>query len=225
MRTIFTHIEKTGGTTLLRAAINAYGAGRMYHLRPGGWWRLRNGKTKATRDLENAEVIFGHQGYGWPRLFNWPGKNEEFRWVTVLRHPISRLISEYHKLGHQVLNDRGKPTFFNVALHYPDIRDFARWPHVRNLQTRYLSGGAEDAQLALNNLQHYYAAWTTTGGLDDNFNRLLPEVTRLGERMHVNKERPQAWTYSQEVRDDLAESNEEDMELYNGAIELLCESA
>jgi len=86
---LFLHIPKTGGTSLVQIMEWQYGA---YSKSPDAdfldlsEWQRFNGKF-------DKQAAAGHIPYGTHEIFR------DYRYVTILRHPVDRIISLYHYIN------------------------------------------------------------------------------------------------------------------------------
>jgi hypothetical protein len=97
MTPIIMHIEHTGGTTLRQVIERQYATRERYEI-----YTPRFRQVEAYMALPEAErrryrLILGHLNYGLHRHV--PG---ESRYLTVLRHPVDRMIASYTYLARKV---------------------------------------------------------------------------------------------------------------------------
>jgi hypothetical protein len=90
---LFVHVPKTGGTSLVRFFTDLYGPERCFR------HRARDPKThelgppmeKMTdHQRETVRFVAGHKAYGFHALFDRPAL-----YITVVRDPVDRLLSDY----------------------------------------------------------------------------------------------------------------------------------
>lgn len=97
-RLFFIHIPKCAGMTLHAVIERQYAPEQIYTV-PSAPWVNQN--YQSLRDEWKPEakarlrVVKGHMNYGWHNAF--PG--EPYEYVTILRHPVERLLSLYSFIG------------------------------------------------------------------------------------------------------------------------------
>jgi hypothetical protein len=162
-RLYFVHLPKTAGSTLRPVIARQYWPAQVLNLRQEQLeMQLRSLKPV---QHQNARLLSGHFFYGLHTRFDGP-----YTYATILRHPISRLISSYHYNQH-------KPNLaHHDFVHQHSIVEFARDRGAANLMTRYLAGVPDGepiteahCQQALSNLQNSF----TFIGLTEHFDESL----------------------------------------------------
>jgi len=121
---IFMHIEHTGGSTLNQIIARQYAAHERYEV-----YHLGQGVVAKFMALPEAErrrfrLIYGHLFYGIHRHV--PGKS---RYLTVMRHPVDRIIASYTFLLRKTNNRRHdvyKTSGVSWADHLAERRDEIR---------------------------------------------------------------------------------------------------
>lgn len=178
---IFTHVPKTGGTTLdhIITAVAAATGKRKRRLRrpstgpgvvPAPGQHLVNFEDLPEGLLADADYLTGHFQFGIHRRLQRP-----FLYVTLLRDPIQRLLSNI-RFG----IDRG-----NWSRDTPIESIFAAGRLIDNIQTRQLAGvadrstpcTAEMLAAARDNLRRHYAVAGLTERFDETLRTL---ITLLG---------------------------------------------
>ena len=217
---IFDHLQKTGGTTMRavfeqlfgRAAVSPNVIGRSAR------W--------AAQHYAQYRVIIGHFAPA-------PGDDKTDRHtVTLLRHPVDRVLSYYNYLRHDVSAEQGGPAA--VIAKSCDLADFlghcdeTRDAHVCNFMTRHfamrLSREIMDDAHCLSLAQRALAGYQFVGLTErlaetaDLFCyayglSALPEVPRL----NVTSVRTRYRDLDRRTRDRLAELNRLDLALYETA--------
>lgn len=159
--TLFLHIPKTAGTTLLRLVE------RQYRRLP----EAQVVRVYSQADIEaglggrRPGVAIGHFRFGFHRTAG----EGPFRYVAFLRDPVERVVSEYHYL-------RGLDDGLARRMRGLSLSEFAATPHGSNLQTKFVVGDARrvdvdpDAALdeARRNLSEHFAAVGITERFDES---------------------------------------------------------
>lgn len=123
-QTIFIHIEKTAGSSLLASLIKP---NTSHHERVGG--------PRAYLPHRNASCISGHVPYGLHWLTTRP-----VRYFTMLRDPIDRAVSWYYFIKDLVRTDLWKPHPLREYADSVTLVEFYQNPRYANMQTRFLAG-------------------------------------------------------------------------------------
>jgi hypothetical protein len=142
MTVIFFHIEKTGGMTLKDILARQYT--NIFDIRQSKDFDARREDLKAMPQSERdkIELVQGHQQFGLHELFS------DAYYVTILRHPIERVISTY-RYYRRTKDAPLHKTAMNVTL-----REFVEEkikPH--NEMVRVLGDG--DYEIAKRNLEWF----------------------------------------------------------------------
>lgn len=220
---IFIHIPKTAGTTLNRIIEWQYNPLSIFTVDPH---RIRataaRFKTLPEARRRRFRVVRGHLPYGIHEYLPQGGA-----YVTMLRNPVSRLLSSYYFILNWPLHPLHRK-FKKEKLSLEQLLQMQ--PHRHNLQCRFISGlgitGTCDEgtlELAKQNLASFRVV-----GLAERFEESLRLMAvtfdwKLGyyESHKVAKGRPQTDPALLEV---LSERNRLDMELYDFGKSLFEES-
>ncbi|NJL84326.1 MAG: sulfotransferase family 2 domain-containing protein, partial [Chloroflexaceae bacterium] len=127
---IFLHIPKAAGTTLryiIQYQAPPQGIYELYGPASGHRDRLRKLQQLSPRRLAQLQVVNAHLGFGLHEYINRP-----CTYFTILRHPVSRVLSMYSYLG------KTRPGFQERL----SLEEFVgTCPHfAHNNMTKYLSG-------------------------------------------------------------------------------------
>ncbi len=224
-RLVFLHIPKTAGSTLRRIIERQYDPDLIFTLEG---WRVRE---KDFRDLPaddraRIQVLAGHQFFGLHELLPEPSS-----YVTMLRDPVERLISQYyhilrspeHYLHRQVTEDRLSLAEFAAA-------DLA--PELDNGQVRYLAGlkdqgrrcTAEHLEIAKRHLAERFLVAGLAERFDESvllMKHLLGWRLPVYTRTNVARNRPPRSTIPAPTIEALRRACSLDRELYSHASRLL----
>jgi hypothetical protein len=154
MIVLFMHIPKTGGASLIKIMESQYG---RFGNDEGGFLNTSGIQTLESPTME-YKAVAGHFPYGFHRLF------DNYQYITLLRHPVERMVSSYNYNTQLVSHDR----FKGLTLH-----EYVRLPHAdfRNVMVRRLCGwplhlqackpiGEKHLRLALANLEDFVVGFT-----------------------------------------------------------------
>ena len=128
-KTIFLHIPKTAGTSLMHLFAGQYPRGRCLFI----YSHQPEVLASSRRLVENVEAIFGHFSYGIHELLD-----VEAQYVTFLRNPIDRVISYFN---HQA-RDRHSEFYDDIlrGLTLLDLLESRRCHQVQNHMCQIISG-------------------------------------------------------------------------------------
>lgn len=89
------HLRKTGGSTFRSILEKVYGDRYLHivhtHTLNGVWETIKG------LDFSNIDIIHGHFPYGLHRFLP---RNVECKYITFVRNPVERLMSEYNYIRH-----------------------------------------------------------------------------------------------------------------------------
>ena len=127
---IFIHLYKTGGTTLNRIIEWEYKLTRICSVEPTWWrWSYQRIMGWSQARLGGMDVFKGHMPFGLHTLVPRPAN-----YVTVLREPVERAISDYY------FARRFKPHMHHRAALELTLEEYFLEKHEHNLQSRILAG-------------------------------------------------------------------------------------
>lgn len=206
---IFLHIPKAAGSTLNRVIAQNYPPAAI--LKAGGK------SDAALLDEVTGEVrlIAGHRPFGMHAQLTRP-----FTYITVLRDPVERVLSQYHFVKRLAEH----PLHRAVASGELSLRDYAR--QLPDVQTRYLAGSSTDDAALLEQAKTNLATHFAVAGLTERFDETLVLLQRaLGWKVrpfansNVSAGRPKSDGNSREDLDAIRECNQLDLALYDFARE------
>ncbi|MFC0470043.1 sulfotransferase family 2 domain-containing protein [Halalkalibacter kiskunsagensis] len=211
---IHLHTPKTGGTTLRKIITKNYknSSHNVYLDEP-----KRKRKLKYLNQ-KNVSCIQGHFPFGIHKYLSKPCD-----YITMLRDPIDRVISEYYFIR------RGTRHRLHQQVMKMSLDQYLRRSESINLQTRYLSGATgpvtrKDLEIAKKHIQNHFAVV----GITEMFNEsLFLMKKKLGwrdisyEKQNVTKTRPSLNQISDSTLIELEKHNKLDIELYNFAKKIL----
>lgn len=97
-RLFFLHLEKCAGMTLHAVIERQYAPEEIYTVPSVSWnnQNFRHLREEWKREAKaRLRIVKGHMNYGWHEAF--PG--EPFEYITILRHPVERVLSLYSFIG------------------------------------------------------------------------------------------------------------------------------
>jgi hypothetical protein len=217
---IFLHIPKTAGSTLralLRRQYRGYGQHGVRGLDTpeleAAMAALRPALRPATR------LIGGHVMYGVHRYLPEAVAAQPFTYVTMMREPVDRVISDYH----YVLRTPGHDFYDPVATDHYSLEDYVRSEitiYTNNVQTRMLAGVGRDVPVGrcteamLAQAQRHLNERIPLVGLTERFDESLVLMKRaLGWRMPVYRVKNR--TKGRPKREEITPSAHAAIEAYN----------
>jgi hypothetical protein len=215
---IFLHLLKTGGTTLNRIIEWEYSPLRICGIDPSFFrWSYRRLLRWPVERLAKIQVFTGHMPFGLHNHLSRPST-----YMTVMRDPVERVISEYYFARTYVLHPRHR------KVRQLSLEEYARSTLYHNIQTKLLAGqdslydflagecDADTLRIARQNLAEHFALI----GLTERFDETLALAkTIFGWRVrnyanfNVTRQRPPAAAISQVTRDSISARNRSDVEL------------
>jgi hypothetical protein len=228
---VFIHIPKTAGTTLGKLLRLHYGDAFGRVNTSGAWSaeELRD-RVRAASAKPGVRVLQGHIPFGMQAVLP-----DDAQYVTVLRDPVERVLSQYHHL----VTRTGKWTHAHLPPPSPELdlsECIGPCSYISdNLQTRMLCGmGSRIEPLpegaleqAKRNLRHRFA-WVGTTERFDEFlgllNGLLGVPAVASDPARVSIGRPQREGLSPDLRALVEETHVLDAELHRYADGLLGEA-
>ena len=222
---IYLHLPKCGGTTLNRLIEWEYPPHRIYSVDPSFFrWSYYRLLRKSPRRLDGLRVIKGHMPFGVHRQIARP-----CTYITVLREPVERVISEYYFALHHPLHPQHKRMQSLTLEQYVTTT-----PH-HNLQCKllagpppqrdFLAGDCTDETLAA--AKANLAAHFSLAGLTERFDETLALLKVLfGWKLshyasfNVGQNRPTRQEVPESTRQIIAERNRYDVAIYQHVLPL-----
>jgi hypothetical protein len=231
---LFQHIPKTAGTSVSKALVRQYDPDRIFQIRvpdPEGPIYTRHHGTRQEFDSlpmqqrNRFRLVLGHFRFGLHESID-----NECRYITILRRPIERILSQYRQNMRKLAREKGDVSVITTLEEFCVQRPRA----VNNHQLRFISNArfkkSEDEKalrLALDNLRDYYMLVGTQERIDE-FMVLLgwrmgwPDL-RCG-RYNVSRSTFNSATANPESLAALKERNRLDSLLFDEADRLLDEA-
>ena len=226
---IFVHLPKCGGTTLNRLIEWEYSPTRVFAIDPSFFrWSYRRLLRVAPERLARMKVFQGHMPFGLHRMLP-----QKATYLTVLRDPIDRGLSEYYYALSRVVHPEHRAMKRMSLDRYIQLTPYA------NVQTKllagqdsgydFLSGECTDDTLAL--AKQNLAAHFSIVGLTERFEETLA-LAKIRFRwrvqhyssFNVTRHRLQKHEVPREIHDLIAERYKYDVELYRHAVGLFDQS-
>lgn len=232
---IFVHLPKTAGITVANVLRRQYGERSFLNLYRDRDRLLTKYVNLPVKARERYKVARGHVGYGIHETLG----ESNYLYFTILRDPISRVISHYYfhvnyPLKHQLLLVR------RIAEENIDLKtyvsDVLALKDIDNYQTRLLVGEEEGLSADfgtcppdfLERAKHHLDKEFVAVGVTERFDETLLVLQKiLGWKMplyiskNVGKKRPKDTSIAPDVRNAIAQRNQLDIALYNHANERL----
>jgi hypothetical protein len=210
---IFSHIPKTGGSTLRRVIDTQYKNPYIYRYNPEN-----HEKWLKTYKLVRPHIkcIYGHVRYGVHKTI----PKTSF-YITFLRHPVERVLSAYYYIRSRPENRLHKRVKNMSLREYIFSKDQEMLTPLFNHQTRFLTGRNEpNLRLALKHMKNNYAVvGITEMYLESVFlmKKILGWESIHYSKENVNKKRPSKEQISADIIEEIKRNNHLDMKLYNFA--------
>lgn len=173
-------------------------------------------ETHLKRD--DLRAVIGHFSFGIHKFLNRP-----FHYITILREPVSRVISLYHYLK------------LEIQISLQEFAESCPYPEIDNDQTRRIAGvnpkigkcSVADLQMAKDNLRQHFEVVGTTERFDEtvallkrkfNWNKEFATYPR-----NVNTYQKGDFVHSKETTEAIINRNLFDIELHRYANQLMNE--
>jgi tetratricopeptide (TPR) repeat protein len=232
LKIIFTHIFKAGGTTLRHVLANQYGEDAVYEINydynnphPHSRFEYRN---LTMRQRSRIKVVTGHMPYSEGLHYC---LTEPYVYITLLRDPIERTISEFYFIHRNTDTDLRR----KIVRECPELKDFLESGYSqRNYNIRYFASCEVDCSLkiqpewilssAKHNLREHYNAVGVTERYDE-FVILLRRLMKWENypfytKQNITPGRPKREEIDPHVLRMIEDYNRQDLEFYNYAISI-----
>lgn len=217
---IFLHLPKCGGTTLNRLIEWEYPAWEIFSIDPSYFrWSHRRLMRLPPQRLARIRVFKGHMPFGLHERLARPAT-----YITFLREPVDRVISEYYFILHHYLHPQHK------RMQKLTLEQYASGTPHHNVQTKLIAGrgdhpdflagdcNEEILTLAKQNLAKHF----TLAGLTERFDEGLAALKlmfgwNIARYAHFNvtpRRRPKKESVPAETQAMIAERNKYDVRLY-----------
>ena len=212
---IFLHVQKTGGSTIRGILRREYGHDVIAGI-PGVFNRKLLQRTIEQRTSEDntIEVLSGHMVFGAHRHLP-----HSYTYITFLRDPVDRVISDYHYVLRTPSHDYHEP----VATDGYSLSDYVESGitfYTNNLHARLISGEGERApfgectpamsEKAIRNLEEH----PSVVGLTEHFDKsIILMKQRLGWNLPFY--RVQNSTSNRPEKDEISDSDRSLIREYN----------
>lgn len=138
---LFLHIPKTGGTTLRSVISRQYPQGGSYEIvNPINESIIEFRESSAASRLQYS-LLQGHMSYGLHEFMS-----DDFSYVTMLREPLRRAVSDYAFVSTNTLH----PLYESVqSMSFSDYLNSGMTSQLENGQTRLIAGDCEPGNIGI----------------------------------------------------------------------------
>ncbi len=203
---ISVHIPKTAGTAFRHVLLNVYGISKVLDDYPPD--RIYDTATAIDPQIS---VIHGHF---------LPEKYQNFfpnaKRIVWLRHPIFRLISEYFFA--KTIKDYNNAVHAKLLQNNLSILEFAQIPAMKNFLTRHMEGMKLE-EFDFIGIQEFYNQDLVTLKNLMGWNQFSP-IVKNSNRYSEYQKRLQEIIENDNLMNQLAQLNEQDLQLYESALHL-----
>lgn len=218
----YVHVPKTAGTTMRIIFLWLYWWNQILWAK-GKDYLAEKAQNMSANDLANIRLVAGHSTFGMHEALPFPN----FQYFTILREPVSRVLSQYYYLRRQpkhrlydVVNryDLSLKTILEENYLNPNVQTF--W--MTGADKQYFRGGhyyPEIVEMAKQNIDQYFGFV----GLNEYFNESLILLKQqmgwhrypIYAQKNVTKSRKRQDEESPETLDAIRRYNQMDLELYD----------
>ena len=202
---ISVHIPKTGGTSFYKVLAANYGQQLSPSLRRVDVQAAQKQYGGIIESLgQEVKVLHGHFYVGELGLSS--------KVITFLRHPVDRVISNYHFFIAGLENPERNPANYTLNKHRKgeSLLEYARRPENQNVMSKFLTGIDLEQLFFVGFLERFEDDVQTLGQLLDWSTVEVPKLNQGQQQPDV----------SEDIRAKLTELNGEDMALYEAAQQL-----
>ena len=133
---LFVHIPKTAGTTMTQVLQRNYRQPRTFYLGANVQPKIAQFQALTARQQRSYQLVVGHMSFG---LHAYLAEPRPYRYFTMLRDPIERVLSFYYFIKRTPAHYLHDPVA-TENLSIPDFLAFQDSYMARNGQTRFLCG-------------------------------------------------------------------------------------
>lgn len=218
---LFVHIPKTAGSTVQDALTRTFGRRGIFFASPNTDRAMARFGELTPSQQRGIRLIVGHMPVQMHKLVKGP-----FSYITVLRHPVDRLVSHYY----YVRSNRGHYLHETVHRQRLSLEDYCLSDlsiEFDNDQVRLISGQRHEVPINAVNETHLRSAIDNIErmfgvvGVQDDLGRFFSDLeTRYGVRIrrgpakNVTRDRPKLTEVPDDVRQRILARSKWDMALY-----------
>lgn len=202
------HIPKTAGRTFREILKSQYGVDGVLSL--DHYYLTKQNEQLADHPTDRYPVIHGHLPYRQISKVALPSS----KYITWLRHPVDRVISNYYHYRDSVFPAKQKR---NPSAQLVSIEDFIERPKRRNKMSQYLEGIDLEALFFVGFQEQFKADVVRLG------RKLQWRISELPLQMRVNENKrtkQSAPSLPEELIMRIRKCNEKDLALYEKAKQL-----
>ncbi|MBA4493028.1 sulfotransferase family 2 domain-containing protein [Paenactinomyces guangxiensis] len=208
---IFSHIPKTGGLTM-RRIIDQHFKPRQIFKYPSHH-AARSLRSLSASDVAPVRCVYGHCPFGVHQYFHKP-----FKYITMVRDPVSRIISTYYFIRSSPSNKLHSKVKRMSFEQFVTSKNQRIQTPLTNHQTRFISGKKNpDLKLAIDNIREHYAFVGITEMYPESvflLNRMMGWRQTPYTKENITKSRPKKAPVSNDIIQYIKEKNALDYMLY-----------